>query len=368
MKRSHAIALVLLVAGALLGVTVMLERALELREAFDPLADAKIAVLFIAVAAVLLILGFFIGVIHFRSSGRAREDRATIGRLRDALEAERSKRKDVAEERHSLSQKVVALEDDLKQLRLENERAAETDDRAPYDDSEIEALRSEVARLKDETERLREERAKAQVEARAAVDEARETLAGIEGQPSARGELDRLAKECDRLRTELKSRRERMVDLQADLSVAETEAAQARAEAEELRELRSEPAKPMARLEGQSLHEVLETMVGLEGVSVALVADGEGLVVDSAGEVLQPDALAAVSGLVAELSPRVSDLLPIGEISQVALGDVRGKVMEVRYFPLFGESCALAIIRDETHPHPEIAKDAIEVIVSKLAD
>jgi predicted regulator of Ras-like GTPase activity (Roadblock/LC7/MglB family) len=367
-KRSHAIALVLLVAGALLGVAVMLERALELRDAFDPFADAQVAVLFIAVAAVLVILGFFIGVIHFRSSGQAREDRATIGRLREALEAERNKRKDVAEERHSLSQKVVALEDDIKQLRLENERAADAVGREQRDGPKVEELRGEVARLKEENERLREERARAEVQARAAVDEARETLAGIEDRPPARDEIDRLANECDRLRVELKSRRERMVDLQADLSVAETEAAQARAEAEELRELRSEPAKPMARLEGQSLHDVLDTMVGLEGVTVALVADGEGLVVDSAGEVLQPDALAAVSGLVAELSPRVSDLLPIGEISQVALGDIKGKVMEVRYFPLFGESCALAIIRDETHPHPEIAKDAIEVIVSKLAD
>jgi predicted regulator of Ras-like GTPase activity (Roadblock/LC7/MglB family) len=346
----------------------MLQRALELREAFDPLADAQVAVLFIAVAAVLVILGFFVGVIHFRSSGQTREDRATIGRLREALEVERSKRKDVAEERRALSQKVVALEDDIRQLRSESERSAGGSESAGRDGSEIEELRDEVARLRGESERLREECARAEVEARAAVDEARETLAGIEGRPSARDEIDRLANECDRLRNELKSRRERMVDLQADLSVAETEAAQARAEADELRELRSEPAKPMARLEGQSLHEVLETMVGLEGVTVALVADGEGLVVDSAGEVLQPDALAAVSGLVAELSPRVSDLLPIGEISQVALGDISGKVMEVRYFPLFGESCALAIIRDETHPHPEVAKDAIEVIVSKLAD
>jgi len=368
-KRSHAIALVLLVAGALLGATVMLERALVMGEGFDPFADAKIAVLFIAVGAVLVILGFFVGVIHFRSSGRTKEDRVTIGRLREALEAERSKRRDVAEERHALSQKVISLEDDCKQIRLDNERAIADVGREPVgDDSELEAARTDIVRMKAEEERLRMELVRAQDQARAAADEARETIAGIEGRPSARGEIDRLANECDRLRNELKSRRERMVDLQADLSVAESEAEQARAEAEELRELRAETAKPMARLEGQSLHEVLETMVGLEGVTVALVADGQGLVVDSAGEVLRPDALAAVSGLVAELSPRVSDLLPIGEISQVALGDVEGKVMEVRYFPLFGESCALAIIRDETHPHPEVAKDAIEIIVSKLAD
>jgi len=367
-KRSHAIALVLLVAGALLGVTVMLERALELGPAYDPFADTETAVLFIAVAAVLVILGFFIGVIHSRSSGRASEDRGTIDRLREALEAERARRKEVAEERHALSQKAIALEDECKQLRLEQERDQAASGRDPEDDAKVEALQDEVAQLRGEAARLRDEVARAEDRARAAVDEARETIAGAQARPSAREEIDRLASECDRLRHELKSRRERMVDLQADLSVAETEAEQARAEAEALRELRAGPALPLERLEGRSLHEVLESMVGLEGVTVALVADGEGLVVDSAGEVLQPDALAAVSGLVAELSPRVSDLLPIGEISQVALGDVRGKVMEVRYFPLFGESCALAIIRDETHPHPEIAKNAIEAIVSKLAD
>lgn len=368
MKRSHAIAFVLFAAGALLGVTAILQRALEAPGAFDPLADARVAVLFIAVAAALVILGFFLGAIHFRSSGRVREDRATIGRLREALEAERGKRRDVSEERHALSQKVVSLEDELKQLRVERERASWEPERSADPAAELETLRQEVERIGVEREQLRVDLTRARDEARAAADEVRETKAGIAAQPSAREELDRLATECDRLRHELKSRRERMVDLQADLSVAQTEAEQARAEAEELRELRSDAAQPLARLEGKSLHEVLESMVALEGVTVSLVADGEGLVVDSAGEVLQPDALAAVSGLVAELSPRVSDLLPIGEISQVALGDVRGKVMEVRYFPLFGESCALAIIRDETHPHPEVAKNVIEAIVSKLAD
>jgi predicted regulator of Ras-like GTPase activity (Roadblock/LC7/MglB family)/HAMP domain-containing protein len=358
-RRTHAIALVLLAAAGLLGVTVLVERALSAPQGFDPTADAKVVALFFAVAAALVLLGFFLGVIHFRASRRTREEMATLGRLKQALEAERAQRKSVSEERHSLIQKTVSLEDELKQLR-EEQRLGPTEF--------VEEPNLEIEQLKTEVDRLRGELTAARVQAAAATAEARDTAASIGERPSAVEELDRLSSECNRLRDELKSRRERMVDLQADLSVAQTEAEQARAEAEELRQLRSDAAQPLARLEGQSLHEVLESMIALEGVTVALVADGEGLVVDSAGEVLQPDALAAVSGLVAELSPRVSDLLPIGEISQVALGDVRGKVMEVRYFPLFGESCAMAIIRDETHPHPETAKNAIEAIVARLAD
>jgi predicted regulator of Ras-like GTPase activity (Roadblock/LC7/MglB family)/HAMP domain-containing protein len=368
-KRTHAIALVLLAAAGLLGVTVLVERALSAPQGFDPTADAKVVALFFAVAAALVLLGFFLGVIHFRASRRTREEVATLGRLKQALEAERAQRTSVSEERHSLIQKTVSLEDELKQLR-EEQREQRQVSPVPADGSnaELERSNAELERLKAEVDRLRGELTAARVQVAAATAEARDTSAGIGDRPSAVQELERLSSECNRLRDELKSRRERMVDLQADLSVAQTEAEQARAEAEELREIRSDAAQPLARLEGQSLHEVLESLIGLEGVTVALVADGEGLVVDSAGEVLQPDALAAVSGLVAELSPRVSDLLPIGEISQVALGDVRGKVMEVRYFPLFGESCALAIIRDETHPHPEVAKNAIEAIVARLAD
>jgi predicted regulator of Ras-like GTPase activity (Roadblock/LC7/MglB family) len=130
-----------------------------------------------------------------------------------------------------------------------------------------------------------------------------------------------------------------------------------------------EPA-PAARLEleGQPLRAVLEGIVALEGVRATLVADDQGLVVDAVGEGLQPDTLAVVTGLVTELSPRVSDLLPIGEVAAVALGDVDGIVLEVRYFPLFGAQCSLAIIRDDNHPHPEVTRMAIEAIAKRLAD
>jgi predicted regulator of Ras-like GTPase activity (Roadblock/LC7/MglB family) len=359
-KRTHAIALVLLAAAALLGVTVLLERAIEAPETFDPMGSFGTAALFIAVAAALVLLGFFLGVIHFRVSPRTRQDQTTINRLKKALEAEREQRRHVAHERHEHGQKIVSLEDELRQLKAELESAAPPGPGPmPGEADELRAAETEIERLRDALQAA---------EARISLPEASPaTEESVERQSAVR-ELERLSVECERLRGELKSRRERMVDLQAELSVAQTEAERARAEAEELREIRSDTATPLERLEGQSLHEVLESLISLEGVTVALVADGEGLVVDAAGEVLQPDALAAVSGLVAELSPRVSDLLPIDEISQVALGDVSGKMMEVRYFPLFGESCALAIIRDETHPHPEIAKGAIEAIVSRLAD
>ncbi len=107
-------------------------------------------------------------------------------------------------------------------------------------------------------------------------------------------------------------------------------------------------------------------LTGIMLVCVAMVADDQGLVVDTAGEILEPDTLAAVSGLVSDLSPRVTELLPISGIHTVALGDVQGRVMEVRYFELFEARCALVIIRDETAYNPEMARTAVEAISARL--
>ena len=342
MTRSRAAILVLLASAGLVGLNAIFLRVLEARAAgdgaaWDPSGDVLTVVLGVATTLVLALFGFFLGAFQAR---RASADRERVAKLSEALDYERGQRMTLSREKHEARQRIVALEERVRDL---GRRPPPAPEPAPEPEPEPAP-----------------EPGPSEVEAISARAEAE--------QDELRGEIEDLRAQYQRLRSELGKRRERMADLMAELSVARTEAEEARAAAEELKDLPPSGAAPLERLEGQSIREVLETIVDLEGVSVALVADDEGLVVDSAGEVLQPDALAALSGVVAELSPQMGDLLPIGEITTVALGDAEGRVMELRYFPLFGASCALTIIRDEEHAYTEVARQAIETIVARLKD
>lgn len=323
MRAPHAFALVLLAAAGLVGLNALVLRALEAPPGWSPAGDLRIIALALGVALVLALVGFFIGVSHARARLPRALPEAPDDQLRDALDHERGQNLTLSLERQELRQKIVALEERLRQALIRPQKPVPL----------VPAVQPEP-------------------------------------DPATQAQIEELDRRVERLRSELVSRKDRMVDLQAELSVAQVEAEAARAEAEHLKSVVPivPPGAARLELEGQPLTAVLEGIVGLEGVRAALVADDQGLVVDAAGEGLQPDTLAVVSGLVNELSPRVSDLLPIGEIATVALGDEDGIVLEVRYFPLFGARCSLAIIRDDNHPHPEITRNAIEAITHRLAD
>ncbi len=317
MKASQVISLVLLGAACLLGAGVLIAYI----EGLAYLSKTMLFVLCAAVVAVLLLFGFFLGVLYVRGNRSVRSLQSTLKKLKEALGIERAQRNELAKERYELSKNIVTLEGKIKDLCFEES---------------LPPARN--------------------VETQASDDD-----------PFKRVELEELAATCELMRFELTSRKERMVDLQAELSIAQTEVVEARQEA---KAMRSAPSVPPPKAEpdfhGESLTGVLDGIVSLDGVSVAMVADDQGLVVDTAGEILEPDTLAAVSGLVSDLSPRVTELLPISEIHTVALGDVQGRVMEVRYFELFKARCALVIIRDEAAYNPEIARTAVEAISARL--
>lgn len=275
----------------------------------------------VGIALTLFIAGFFFGALYRRAEAGRTLNAGVVGRLKEALDIERKQRIGLSRERYQLRQSIVTLEGKLRSLTSES--------LPPAEPAELEIS-----------------------------DEDLEMSA----------QLEDLATTCDRLRGELRSRKERMVDLQAELSMAQTEAEEAREAAAHLRSISSvpPPARETRDFQGESLTEILDGIVSMDGVHVALVADDQGLLVDAAGQALRPDALAAVTGLVAELSPRVTDLLPIGEITTVALGDLDGRVLEVRYFELFNARCALAIIRDDGAGRPETSRRAVEAIFAKL--
>ncbi len=317
MKAPQVISLVLLAAVCLVVVGVLIANF----EGLIYLGETILLVLCAAVVPVLLLLGFFLGVLYVRGDRSVRSLQSTLTKLKDVLGIERTQRIELSKERYELRKNIVTLEGKIKDL---------------CPDGSLPPARNVETQTRDDD-------------------------------PVKSAGLEELAATCERMRFELTSRKERMVDLQAELSIAQTEVVEARQEAEAMRSVSSiPPPKAEPDFHGESLTEVLDGIVSLDGVSVAMVADDQGLVVDTAGELLEPDTLAAVSGLVSDLSPRVTELLPIDEIHTVALGDIHGRVMEVRYFELFGARCALVIIRDEAASHPGIARTAVEAISARL--
>jgi predicted regulator of Ras-like GTPase activity (Roadblock/LC7/MglB family) len=319
MKRVHIAVLLVLAASATVGLGVLLLHV----EGIALLAQGSVVSIGIIVAVILAVGGFFVGALYRPHGAEEAPDRTVVRRLSEALSLERRLRIEASHERYKLKQTVSSLEGRVLSLNAQPLPPAE----------------------------------------RAEAPSAAKGVAST-------GEIEELATTCEKLRRELLQRKERMADLEAELSVAQAEAddLRSRTGAEGQRTEGARGAGPGAvAFRGESLTAVLDDLVAQEGVHVALVADDQGLVVDAAGEVLEPDALAAVSCVVAELGPRVTDLLPLGEIVTVGLGDAAGRMMEVRYFPLLGSRCALAVIRDEGVSTGELVRRAADAIAERLS-
>jgi predicted regulator of Ras-like GTPase activity (Roadblock/LC7/MglB family) len=311
LRKAHVAVLLVLAASATVGSGVLLLHV----EGLALLAHGAVVAIGIAVAVILAVGGFFVGALYRSHGAEDSQDRTVVRRLTEALSLERRLRVEASHERYRLRQTVNGLEG---QIRTTNARPLPPAELAetPITDSEL----------------------------------------------SSGGELAELAETCEKLRRELTQRKERMADLEAELSLAQ-------AEADDLRSRGGGAPARASKVEfrGESLTAVLDDLVSQTGVHVALVADDQGLVVDTAGEVLEPDSLAAVSCVVAELSPRVTDLLPLGEIVTVGLGDTTGRMLEVRYFTLLGSRCALAVIREEGAGSSELVRRATDAIAERLS-
>lgn len=311
MKRVHVAVSLVLAASATVGLGVLLLHI----EGLAILAHGSVVAVGLAVAVILTVGGFFAGVLYRQRAAEDGVDASAVQKLSEALVLERRLRTDTSRERYRLRQSIMALEGQIRALNAQ-----------PLPPAEL----------------------------------AETTISDVELRHSV--ELEGLAVTCEKLRGELRDRKERMADLEAELSVAQAEAADLRTKGAD-----AGGAAAAAVFQGETLTAVLDGLVAQDGVHVALVADDQGLVVDAAGDPLEPDTLAAVSCVVSDLSPRVTDLLPLGEIAAVALGDTSGRVMEVRYFMLLGARCALVVIRDETASTTQIVRAAVEAIPARLA-
>ncbi len=333
MKGSSIIALLFLGAATFVGVGVLARKAVPGLLDSGPIPIALLLIM--AVVAALFVFGVFLGFLYGKSTSEQKTDPSTLRRFREALGFERQERVRLETELYEAKQRTVGLEDrlhrEVAKAKVEAEKFAATalqNDRPPYpkEPEELDKLQTEISELH-------------------------------EGQ--------------ERLRNDLYKRKERIADLMAELSVAQTEAEEARNQANQLKDSFA-PAHPAAAdlsvAEGESIKDVLEGIIVLEGVQMALVADDYGLVVETAGTGMSPETLAAISSLIAEIGPRLRDVLPIGEVASVSLGDEDGLVLDTRYFELLGTRCALAIARNELHPYPGLADQAIKSITSRIRE
>ncbi len=316
MKKITLLALFLLGIATYVGLSMLLQKAFPEHLEQGPIII--VAVLVVAVSAALFVFGVFLGFLYGGSSRHRKMDIDTHNRFRGALEFERRERVRLERTLYEAKQVMINLED-----RLTHQKTEMQDKAASLDTDKMKT------------------------------------------------EIEELTTRHDRVHQDLVRRKERVADLMAELSVAQTEAQEARDEAEQLKATIGTPhpaGKVIPPIESSSLKGVLEGLVALDGVSLALVADDYGLVVEAVGDGMPPETLAAMSSLVANLRPQVRDILPIGEVATISLGDDHGLVLDTRYFDLFGVRCALAVARDEDHPYPGLAQHAIDEIRVHLND
>lgn len=315
MKGIAAILVFLLGAAMLLCVGVLLSPALL---GLGALGSEEATVVASGGVLLLLVIGIFAGYFYGVPVQKRQADQSMLERFGKALDFERRQRNRLESELVKARQTLVTLEDELARITAASRMA---DPIAPSEDEDGDNVHEAYEKLRADYEQLREN---------------------------------------------LTRRKERIVDLQTELSIAQ-------AETERVRQVASDGggsagASSMADglLDGPSVRDILERIVSLEGVHVALVADDFGLVIDSAGDSLPAESIAAISSLIAHLGPRVRDVLPMGQVTSVTLVDDNGLVLETRYFELFGTKCAVAVARDHSSPFTGLTQEAADAIIDRM--
>ncbi len=311
MKRTTILALAILGGTTFAGLGVLFTSVFPETFDFGSGAGTLVPLLTVSVAAALFVLGIFLGYLYRDSVSNDKASKAAVERFKDALGFERGERARLGGELYDAKQTVVNLRDRLGQLETE---------RREDDSSEREELVNQI---------------------------------------------DKLTNKSDRLKRDLSMRKNRIADLMAEVSIAQAEAEQEKVNAAQIR-ASAKDTPLLTTPDEATVKDILEHIVELEGVKVALVADDYGLVVASVGDALPSETVAAISSLVADFGPKVSDILPMGDLVNISFGDDEGLVLDTRFFELYGARCALAIAHDEDHPHPGIAKQAIEAITAKF--
>jgi hypothetical protein len=318
MKKSTIMSFIVLSVTTFVGLGLLFYQTLPVMISWE--STLLITVLVVSVEAALFVLGIFVGYLYGRSV-QSREDSADLGkRFRGALEFERRERVRLERNLYQAKEAMFKLKD-----RVAAQMARAAEGVAVVKGEEVDQMKNDLAEM-----------------------------SAIHG----------------KLHSDLVRRKERVADLMADVSVAQAEALEAKDEANRLKASLSSGSTSvdLSKVDGASIKEVLEGIVVLQGVQMALVADDYGLVVEAVGDGMPKETVAAISGLIEHLGPQVKDILPMGDVASISLGDDQGLVLDTRYFDLFGVRCALALVRDEAYPYPGLAKKAIQSVVESMQE
>ena len=350
-KSAYAAALVILGLSAIAGLFFLVVSMLDQVQSRDSAFMLKIVALVVGVSSALFIFGLFLGYFYRNPRIRWLQRKKTRLHIQKALEFERGERIRLEKDLYESKQTIAGLRDKLAEIKVKEDEISQKEDEIKAKEADIEAKADTLKK---------------------ASDDAPPPTASKPAPPPAededlRDELDTLRKQHDQLQVDLSLRKARIADLLTEIALAQTDAEQARAEVQELKSsLEPQRANLQIAREDASLKEVLASVTNLEGVHMALVADDYGLVVETAGEDLPPDKLAAVSSLLAQIGANVEDIFTMGRLKTVSLGDENGFVLENIYFDLFTLRCALTIARDAERAYPGLAEQTIEAIVARL--
>ena len=113
---------------------------------------------------------------------------------------------------------------------------------------------------------------------------------------------------------------------------------------------------------GQSLEAVLKLLVDRESQSVAVLADGTGLVVAGAGDRAMRDGVAATSNLIANATKQLEGVVPFGALRAFLLQDRDKNVIAGKTFDFAGEVMGLATFGPKL---PSV--QALEIAAEELA-
>ncbi len=92
-----------------------------------------------------------------------------------------------------------------------------------------------------------------------------------------------------------------------------------------------------------ALAQTLRTLVTPDGAQCAALAEQHGLPVEVAGDASLLDGLAAVSGLASRMARQAEELLPLNDVSEVALLDAQGRKVLCRLFTCAGDAMAVVV-------------------------
>jgi len=177
-----------------------------------------------------------------------------------------------------------------------------------------------------------------------------------EGSP-VQGDIEDIKKRYQGLKKELTLRKTAIVDLQTELSITQTEV-------ERLR--RGSDGSPL-KLTGESIKDVLDDLVRLDGVEMALVADDQGLVIEASSGPMTAETLAVLSSLIVELSHQVMEVMPIDDLVFASLLAADGMVFDCCFVDLFDITCCVVVERNEKYEYPHLTQDAAKAIASRFA-